>query len=301
MYEASAALVQHLAREYGIPRDRLHIIGHDNVPATRRVRRAHALGSRHVLELAALHGAAGPAVLAPRRSNGVVTITPNWATNVQATTTCDDQVPCSNRVLPAQPTNFVYLRTAPDPEAPLISDTVMGPGTTNVEGWADKAVYGQRFVLAQRQGDWAGIWFDGQLAWLYDPSRQNTTAAQATVVTPKTGLSSIQTCGAGYPDAAEYPPGIAVRAFTPLEYTIPAGQRYVATGPYTTDFFSAPTYTLDPNDHTVVEGAKQFYEISYGHRVAFVRAERRRRRVLMRAEGGRACAGRPPRARTLRR
>ena len=32
LYESSAALVRHLAHEYGVPLDRAHIIGHDQVP-----------------------------------------------------------------------------------------------------------------------------------------------------------------------------------------------------------------------------------------------------------------------------
>ena len=44
---------------------------------------------------------------------------------------------------------------------------------------------------------------------------------------------------------------------TPVEYTIPAGQAYVATGPIQSDYYWAPTYTLDPADHVVVKGATQ--------------------------------------------
>src|SRR5205814_4106818 len=35
MYQASAALTKHLAAEYGIPLDRAHIIGHDDIPGPR--------------------------------------------------------------------------------------------------------------------------------------------------------------------------------------------------------------------------------------------------------------------------
>ena len=69
MYRSSAALVKHLATKYGIPLDRAHIIGHDQVPGiTHRQHPRHALGPRAVLGLGALHGAARCAARRPDRA-----------------------------------------------------------------------------------------------------------------------------------------------------------------------------------------------------------------------------------------
>jgi hypothetical protein len=74
---------------------------------------------------------------------------------------------------PAQPANFVYLRTSPSATAPLIHDTVLHPtataGTTGAADWTDKAVAGQSFIVAAQQGAWTAIWYQGQKAWFYNP------------------------------------------------------------------------------------------------------------------------------------
>jgi N-acetylmuramoyl-L-alanine amidase len=56
MYSSCAALVRYLAARYGIPLDRQHILGHEDVPGVERLlHRDAALGSRSVLELEPLH------------------------------------------------------------------------------------------------------------------------------------------------------------------------------------------------------------------------------------------------------
>ena len=48
MYQATAKLVKYLAKRFGIPLDRAHILGHDNIPG----------GSEHAIRFAeARHGA----------------------------------------------------------------------------------------------------------------------------------------------------------------------------------------------------------------------------------------------------
>ncbi len=56
----------------------------------------------------------------------------------------------------------------------------------------------------------------------------------------------------------------------PLPYTIPAGQRYVAGDEMPGEYYYAVTFTTD--SHRVVVGKDLYYEIQYGHRIAFVRA-----------------------------
>ena len=61
MYRSSARLVAYLVLKYGIPLDRAHVIGHNEVPDPEQPwparRRQRPLGSRPVLELEQVHGA----------------------------------------------------------------------------------------------------------------------------------------------------------------------------------------------------------------------------------------------------
>ena len=77
LYESSAALVKHLTREFGIPRDRMHIIGHDNVPGIG----AGATPAMHwdpgtFWDWQHYMALVGQTFTHRDRTNGVVTITP---------------------------------------------------------------------------------------------------------------------------------------------------------------------------------------------------------------------------------
>ena len=91
---------------------------------------------------------------------------------------------------------------------------------------------------------------------------------------PKAGLAKVPVYGRAYPEASAYPAGIPVQALAPLQYAFTPGQRY-AVGDLTvpTNYYRAVTYSLDtPNDHVDVVGQDRYYQISLGHRFAFVRA-----------------------------
>jgi len=101
--------------------------------------------------------------------------------------------------LPAQPANFVDLHTSPSEAAPLVDEPFLpGPGTTCANDWGDKAVTGQMFAVAERQGDWLAICDGGQKAWLHDSNGTNTAPGRGTLVTPKAGLGSIPVYGRAY-------------------------------------------------------------------------------------------------------
>ena len=91
-------------------------------------------------------------------------------------------------------------------------------------------------------------------------------------MTPKAGRTSIPVYGRAYPEASAYPAGIPVQTIVSLQYSIPAGQIYVAKDLVHSDYYYAPTYTQDPSDHTVVEGTTQYYEIFFNHRLAYLMA-----------------------------
>lgn len=282
MYQSSADLVRYLANEFNIPLDRAHIIGHDQVPGV-------AAGYT-----AGMHWDPGPywnwahymsllgAPLRPdrRSQSNVVTVDPSFATNHQVVTGCD-----GNRadVCPTQGSNFVYLHTQPDASSPLVTDAGLHPtgaaSTTYVSDWGPRADAGQKLVVAQHHGDWLGVWWGGQLGWIYSPKSDSVVLpSQGETVTPKAGANSIPVYGRAYPEQsayAQYGGNIPYQTVTPTEYSMPAGQSYVlADKTIQTDYYYAQTYQCQyaVDDCTDVVGNDQYYEIWFNHRLGYVRA-----------------------------
>ena len=147
-----------------------------------------------------------------------------------------------------------------------------GDSTTDVNDTGARASTGQQFAVAGRQGDWTAIWYLGQKAWFHNPAATPAALdARGLVVTPKAGLASIPVYGRAYPEAAAYPAGVPVQPLTALQYTLPAGQSYAVGGVERGEYYYSVTF--DPATHTVVRGTQLYYEIQFGHRVAFVRAD----------------------------
>ncbi len=275
MYRSSAQLVRYLAERYHIPLDREHIIGHDGVPGPEP---SYVAGMhwdpgpfwdwQHFMSLV---GAPLPKQGNSNRSE-VISISPYFGTNRHRVKDCEGN---TTRTLKPQPSNFVYLRTAPDKHAPLISDPALHPngghGTMCANDWGDKAVYGQRFYRAGSRGDWEAIYYGGKKAWFYNPHDVNADPAHGTLVTPEAGRSSIPVYGSAYPEGSAYPKGVPRQKIVPLQYKIPAGEVYVADGLVHGDYYYAPTYTHNLSDHTLVKGKNEYYEISFNHRIAFVK------------------------------
>src|SRR5204862_6300495 len=111
-----------------------------------------------------------------------------------------------------------------------------------------------------RSGDWTAIWYGGQEAWFQDDGV--SIPGHGLLVTPKAGLASIPVYGRAYPSSV---------STAKLGYTIPAGQVYVASDLVGADYYSASTYNA-PQTYSLVRSDEQFYEISFNHRIAFVRA-----------------------------
>jgi N-acetyl-anhydromuramyl-L-alanine amidase AmpD len=286
MYRSDALLVRYLAHRYGVPLNREHIAGHDNV------------GGPSNSGNAAQHWDPGPfwnwnyfmsLVLGTTQSSyraslgsasvgghHVVSVSPHFARNRPLVTDCQSG---SCVPLPKQPANFVYLHTKPDASSPLVSDPTLhpggSPGTTADSDWSDKAPSGEQYVLAGRKGNWTGIWFGGHIGWFYDPAGRKSTArfTGGWVVKPKPGLASVPVYGSAYPEASAYPAGVPVQPNSPLAYSIPAGQAYVTVGPVPDDYYRAVTFDNSaPHDHTVIPGTTRYYEIVYNHRLYYVKA-----------------------------
>ena len=267
LYSSLATLTRYVADTYGVPLDRLHLIGHDQVPGPTEVYQAGMhWDPGPYFDWARFMSLVGAPITAGGDGTGrIVTIDPDYATN-------EPVVTYGGSTLPARPANFVYLHTAPSADSPLVSDPLLsgtnlepgGVGTTQANDWGDKAVTGQSFAVAGRQGDWLAIWYGGQKAWLYDPASAPTAVAGGgMLITPRPGVTSIPVYGRAYPSSV---------STATLGYSIPAGQEYVADGNVGADYYSATTYDAPSTYSVVSSNSERFYEISFNHRIAYVRA-----------------------------
>jgi N-acetylmuramoyl-L-alanine amidase-like protein len=272
MYRSSAQLVRYLAREYDIPLDRQHILGHDNVPGTTT---ASIAGMHtdpgpywdwaHYFELlgAPFEATAGP-------DGGMVTIAPDYDSNTPEYDCGESGDDC-----PPHGSGAVRLHTAPSHDAPLVRDVGTHPdgdgeSTTGVNDVGARASTGQRFAVAERDGDWTAIWFLGQQAWFHNPADAPTALnADGYVVTGAAdGGDTIPVYGRAYPEASAYPDGVPAQTVEPLGYEIPAGQEYALGLRAPSEYYYAVTF--DTAGHQVVRG-ERYYQIQLGHRVGFVR------------------------------
>ncbi|WP_245799213.1 N-acetylmuramoyl-L-alanine amidase [Virgibacillus siamensis] len=277
MYHASARLVKYLAERYDVPLDRQHIIGHDEVPGTSAEDQTNMHWDpgpywnwKHYFELLGKPDH-------PRKKQGssnenaIVTIAPKFHKNKPVLTYRGEQ-------LEPQSSNFVYLRTAPSFDAPLLGDAALHPdgipGTTLINDWGDKAVFGRSYYRADRAGDWTAIYYAGQKAWFHNPHGKKTVPDSGMLITPKESLESIPVYGMALPEDSAYEgtgiPQWARGTINKLQYRIPEGQTYVASGPFNADYYYAKLYN-QPETNQVVEGETEYYQISFNHRIAFVK------------------------------
>lgn len=294
LYSESAKLVRYLARRYGVPLDRAHILGHDEVPGISQARQK----SMHwdpgpywdwdrYMKLLRAPETAGPDgepadeqpdTLSDASAAGrVITVAPDYAQNLQPVTYCyspDEASDCHDA--PVHPVHFLYLRQAPDPLAPLLENPYLTawPGD-RMYNWANKVGTGTRWVLAERRGDWDAIYFSGQKAWFHNPGHKSTRLAEATVVTPRAGLATAPVFGVGYPQAAAYLPPKTPVAMEQT-YQIAAGQKYLAMQRVTADYYWARTYVEKDKygttaEQTVIKDGTEYFLINFNHREALVR------------------------------
>ncbi|GAA2017976.1 hypothetical protein GCM10009839_12480 [Catenulispora yoronensis] len=312
-YETTAELVRYLAKKYGIPLDRQHIFGHDEVPGSKDANQTLQHWDpgpywdwSHFMDLlgapilpsfpAGSHSTDAARLVDPSFNplGSVVVVKPNFRGNLQVVSGCteaNDPTPgttpgqCGEQ--PSQASNFVWLRTAPDPAAPLLSEPYLhadgSAGTDSADDWGDKAVTGQKFVVADRRitrdGVWTAIWYGGREAWFASPwTNFAALPSTAGVVKPKAGLASIPVYATAAPEASAYPQPIAdVDLRTPkllTKYSIAAGQGYVTSGPAVNGeyWYARNIDGSAPLDRTEVVGTTQFYLIQFNHRMAWVNA-----------------------------
>ncbi|MGW7524381.1 N-acetylmuramoyl-L-alanine amidase [Streptomyces sp. NPDC054783] len=270
MYRSSARLVKYLARKYDIPLDRQHILGHDNVPGptTSTIPGMHTDPGpywdwRHYFQLLG-----HPFKRTAGKQGGLVTILPDYAENQPVYTGCTT----GGEACTAHGSSEVRLYSDHDVNAPLVKDIGLKKDPTeDVNDLSSRVSTGQQYAVADHWGDWTAIWYLGQKAWFQNPrTAPAAVPAKGLVITPKDGLASVPVYGRAYPEKEAYPAGVPAQSVVPLPYTIPAGQTYVVGDEVPGEYYYSVTFTTD--SHRVVMGKDLYYEIQYGHRVAFVRA-----------------------------
>nr|WP_242613532.1 peptidoglycan recognition family protein [Herbihabitans rhizosphaerae] len=276
MYRTSSKLVRHLAEKYRIPLDRQHILGHDNVPGVTpdKVKGMHwdpgpYWDWAHYFDLlgAPLKGRGNAKA-------GLVTIKPNFANNTPAFTGCDKDNP--GAPCPKRGSTSVVLHTEPRQDAPLLADIGLrpdgSPSTMHVSDHGSRVETGQRYAVAEVAGDWTAVWYLGQKGWFFNPPGAPTGVwAKGAVVTPKPGLANVPVFGRAYPEKEAYPTGYPPQDIVPLQYSLPAGQRYAVGLDLGSEYYSATTF--DPAAHKVIAGKTRYIQVQFGHRVAYVKAD----------------------------
>ncbi|MEW9549085.1 N-acetylmuramoyl-L-alanine amidase [Nonomuraea sp. NPDC050783] len=267
MYRASAKLVRYLAGEHGVPLDRAHILGHDNVPGTTPK------------TVAEMHEDPGPYwdwahyfELMDKPLKGVkdgdsVMIRPSYDDNRPRFTGCVTTK--AGKDCPPHGAATVWLHTAPAESAALVTDTGKHgdkPSTYSVYDHAARASTGQRYAVAQRQGDWTAIWYLGQKAWFHNPpGRPVAVPAKGPLVTPLKAGTKVY--GRAYPEKSAYTRATA-QPLTPLQYRIGPGETYTVGDTVTGSYYAAGSFS--PSRHVTTTGTTRYHQIQLGHRIAFV-------------------------------
>jgi len=272
MYRTSARLVRHLARTYDIPLDRAHVIGHDNVPGTVPA------------TVAGMHQDPGPywdwdhyfdLLGKPFKPEGrptspLVTVHPHYDSHTEpyycGATPAD--------LCPVHGSASITLRTEPRDDAPLVTDAGIrpSPGTWSVYNHAARVSTGQKYVVAERRGDWTALWYLGQKGWFKEDLRHpKTLPAKGLVARLRPGIDSAPLYGRAYPEPAAYPAGIPVQALVPLQYTLRPDQSYSVGQTVTGEYYHSKTFELA--GHTVVRGDLRYHQVQFGHRIMFVKAD----------------------------
>ncbi|MFJ9810086.1 N-acetylmuramoyl-L-alanine amidase [Streptomyces sp. NPDC101158] len=271
-YESTAALVKFLAGKYGLPLDREHVVGHDEVPVQLdgSIGRTHwdpgpFWDWNHFMSLMGAptgdRGAGGPL-----RAGQVVRVVPPFTTANQPKLTYRGGTAVAPR-----PANFGYLYTQPSTGAATLTDPYFSTLWSEGSNWANKVRAGGTYVVAEARTDWTAIWYAGQKAWFQNPGGQYTVPVTGapTQVRAKAG-TTVKIYGRAFPETAAYTAaGLTAPTDSPdhlSKYGFPAGQAYPKAGPPVQgdDWFGSAQKN--------VVGETRYLPIRYNHRLAWVKA-----------------------------
>ncbi|MTV81780.1 N-acetylmuramoyl-L-alanine amidase [Secundilactobacillus folii] len=221
MMSALVAQIQAWATCYHIPLDRAHILGHDNVPApTRAASLQMHQDPGWYFDWADLFSRLGvlPPAEEPIEVGRAVQITAGYAD----------------------------LHTQPEVTSHLIdSDSAVA-----LPSLYHRVSFGQQFVCVQVRGDWVGIDFNGQLAWLNNLQQKAAIGVLAEIYTVKQDTTLL---GSTQPHAE------------PIA-TLHQGEQYVIIDQLT------GIETDEVNDQLQVQQTNQhFNQIWYNHRIGYIK------------------------------
>ncbi|MFF9145377.1 N-acetylmuramoyl-L-alanine amidase [Streptomyces sp. NPDC014861] len=268
-YRSSAALVKHLATTYGVPLDREHIIGHDEVALQTDddVANLHWDGGpywdwNHYMSLLGVpQGDQGAGGLL--RAGQTVRVVPPFTTANQP------KLSVGGTAVPARPSNFGYLYTSPSTSATTLKDPYFTSLWSEGSNYGNKVRAGGLYVVAEVRSNWTAIWYAGEKAWFYNPGGQYTVPVNATTVKVKSGLTSAKIYGRAFPETAAYTaagltaPGDENASLT--RFSLGASQAYVKAGPAVKgdDWFGSAQKN--------VIGSTMFVPIRFHHKIVWVK------------------------------
>ncbi|MFJ3902042.1 N-acetylmuramoyl-L-alanine amidase [Streptomyces sp. NPDC090025] len=271
-YESTAALVKFLAGKYGVPLDREHVIGHDEVPVQLNGYASQTHWDpgpywdwNHFMGLMGAptgdRGAGGPL-----RAGQLVKVVPPFTTANQPKLTYN-----GGTAVGARPANFGYLYTEPSTSSATLTDPYFSSLSTEGSNWANKVRAGGTYVVAEARADWTAVWYGGKKAWFVNPGGQYTAPVTKTPtqVRAKAGVT-VKVYGRAFPEKAAYTAaGLTAPTDDPdylSKYALPAGQAYPKAGP------AVPGDDWFGSAQKNVVGATSYLPIRYNHRLAWVKA-----------------------------
>ncbi|MCG7310089.1 N-acetylmuramoyl-L-alanine amidase [Brachybacterium sp. ACRRE] len=278
-YEATGKLIAHLCRRYDIPRDREHVVAHEDIPGSSATSQAamHWDPGAYFDWAALLQGAG---IRVPRATTGrlreVATIAPSLRSNTLALTSCTED----GGALPAHGASAVPVRTAPRDDAPLLVDPALAAddtpngGSDRICDWGAQLAHGQSFAIAQQQHDWVGLWIGGEIGWV----RRTDAGGRATIaqgprrvrrVAPR-GSAPVRPTGSAYPAQSAFEEaGLEPSSTDPLPYELAPGQSYVVEDEVRGSYYWAPD--VDGTGGMWVRDDTRWLRVSINHRFGFVR------------------------------
>ncbi|MFD8009658.1 N-acetylmuramoyl-L-alanine amidase [Streptomyces sp. NPDC058955] len=268
-YRSSAQLVKFLAGKYGVPIDREHIIGHDEV----------ALQTDGDLDK--LHWDAGPywdwnyymsllgAPQGDQGAGGLLRVGQTVRVVPPFTTANQPKLTVGGTAVPARPSNFGYLYTSPSTSATTLKDPYFTSLWSEGSNYGNKVRAGGLYVVAGVQSNWTAIWYAGEKAWFYNPGGQYTVPVNATTVKVKSGLAATKVFGRSFPETAAYTaagldnPGDENDPLS--KFSFDSDEAYVKAGPAVKgdDWFGSAQKN--------VIGSTMFVPIRFHHKVVWVK------------------------------
>lgn len=149
MLRALAELILAWSREYQVPLDRAHVIGHDNVPG------------RTPADQLAMHRDPGALFDWQRLFELLGIATPRLR---------EPQVGAAVEVV----ANVASVYVSPTTDSALIVPPEQS-------AWQHQISFGQQFVCVAQRNGWTAIWYGGQIGWVKNPANQVLTQVTADI------------------------------------------------------------------------------------------------------------------------